>query len=527
MAPIPLPILPSRTSWNEFARWFAILTDPVAVAAAHSTYPATNPALGDGLAISPAAAAALFSAPLDGSPSPDFYPATIIDQRALTTLTLDTSVASGIATSAGGVTLPYTWRGYVLQGGTDADPEPPPPTGCLEPEYKCYSRLGRGDTYTPAIDQASPSLHDIDTGGFRTDSWLETGVGGGVATATIDPFGGVPLELGDSSTQNGVAFGIQFALKITGTLPGAFTLLWQLNGNQQAQLWGRRVGGLDEYEWRTTPVGATVVASPKVALAQNGWIVFGVLYEAFHLVCKVASADCDATPFGTLSANVARITDLDSLVSDTVEFSANGNSIDDMTFFAAATTVGWACALVGFVRTGIVLDGITVPANCLSFLGQTCLVPLTGTCMAFDPTRCIECYPTDRVIPLRVSCAGVSPEMTLTITAGGVHVLYDPIIGTPATLGPGGVAVDPTFRIDPSNCFPVQIVDTGAEVVVEDNPLALPVRAAAGGPTINPPPTPPPDPTPGPDPAPTPDADPTCAVPDPTASTNTDCNDPI
>ena len=526
----PLPIVQSRTSWDEFARWHAILTDPAAVAAAHSAYPATDPALGDGLAISPEAAAALFSAPLDGSPSPNFYPATIIDQRALTTLTLDTSVASGVATSTGGVTLPYTWRGWVLQGGSDATVPPVPPLVCLDPEYACYSRMGRGDTYTPAISQANPSLHDVDSGGFRTDSWIEIGAPAGVAAAVIDSFlGGNAIELGATGETIGAAVALQVAVKPQGTFTGTFAKIWNMTGNLQVELYGRRVGGVDEYEWRIS--AQTLTATTKTALAQDGWVVVSALFEYFHLSCEVASATCSGAPFGYNNQTIVKITDLQSLQSITQEFSGTtGNSIDGMNFAGQAAKVGWACALVAFRRTGLVLSEITIPASCLSNGGNDCVVTLVDTCMAFDPTRCIECYPTDRVIPLRVKCGGDSPEVTLTITAGGAHVLYDELVGIPAALGSGGVEVDPTFRIDPSNCFPVQIVDTGAEVVVEDTPLALPVRAAgaaAGRPSINPPPTPPPDPTPGPDPAPTPDADPTCAVPSPSASTNTDCNDPI
>lgn len=485
------PTPPSRTSWDEFARWYTILTDPAAVAQAYIDFPETNPAGGAGLEISPDAAAIQFSAPLNGSPSPNFYPATMLHWAApLLSLSTRTSDASGILTAAdsgggGPVTLPFTWRGVVLQGGIDPT-DPPPPPVCIElDEYFCYSRMGRGDTYTPAINQADSSLHDIDSGGFRTDSWIELGVGGGAATATIDfdP----DLELGDGTTSVGVALGIQFAIKPTTTFAASFELMWKLDGNFTVSLYARTNGGVNEYEWRIS--GTTVVATPKVDLAQNGWTVLGILVEVFHLSCEVASATCSGAPFGFNNETIVKITDLATLASGVQSFGASTtNSIDGMTFSSGSVDVGYACTVLGFTRTGIVLSEITVPANCLDFIGNVCTVPVEGTCVDFEPQRCIECFTDDRGIPPRVK-SGPSPTIIITPDPTEDRVIvFDDLLGVEATLAAvDGIPFEPTFRLSPDG-FPIQQDPDAPEVELTTNPLAIPVTLSDEGPPLDVPP---------------------------------------
>ncbi|KKK67390.1 hypothetical protein LCGC14_2954560, partial [marine sediment metagenome] len=171
---------------------------------------------------------------------------------------------------------------------------------------------------------------------------------------------------------------------------------------------------VNEFEWRGQG-GLTLTATPKAALAIGDWIVFGLLFEVFHMVCNVASADCTAAPFGTNTAQAIKLTDLGSLTTATGDMGGNGTTLVDMTFYSASTTIGWACAFLCYVRTGVVLDEITVPASCLSFLGQTCSFNFVGTCLEFDPTLCIECYPLDQQLPLRVKF-GPNPVLTITPT---------------------------------------------------------------------------------------------------------------
>ena len=365
-------------------------------------------------------------------------------------------------------------------------PTPPPiPPTCLSALYVCYSQMGDGSVYLPTVGAGSPSLNA--SGGYMDLSWIDLGVGGGESAVTIDPFDGTPLDLGAAGVEVGLGFGIQFAVNPVG-LSSSFTLLWQTNGNIAVQLYGREVAGVRSYEWRRS--GLTVMDATPKAVSEGDWDVLGLVFEAYHLVCNVASPDCDAAPFGTSNSTVVRFTDVQTRTQVTQQLGGStGNTLDDMTFHrGGAAQTGWACAVVAFRRTGLGIPDVDIPASCLLFLGQVCTVTPTDICLAFDPVVCQECYGMDTVSsPQRVRLPQPGETTTtVQLVASGEAPLTVDVFGVAISIGTSSTLfTPPAIRSSPQG-FAVPSDPAGLTFPESSDSTALPLRTGGGeGPAVN------------------------------------------
>lgn len=383
----------------------------------------------------------------------------------------------------------FTWTGFILRvGGTSAPVTGPLPdltSSCLEPDlYRCYNVMGDGDTYTPVIGGGDASLHPDGVGGYNGASWIDLGAGGGASAATIDPFDGVPLDLGAAGVEVGLGFGIQFAVNPVG-LPTSFTLLWQLNGNIQVQLYGREVAGVRSYEWRRS--GATVMDATPKTVSAGSWDVLGLVFEAYHLVCNVASADCGTDPFGTNNSTAIRYTDVQTGTQVVSQLGGStGNTLDDMTFHrGGAAQTGWACAVVAYRRTGLGIADVDIPATCLLFLGQVCTVTPVDACLAFNPFFCPACFQSDvRMSPPRV-IEGGTPALTVTLAEDSPPLTFDPDgIGEAVLFAAGARELTPPTVRSGAQGFPVTVDPAGLTFPASSDLTALPLRPGVG-PTVN------------------------------------------
>lgn len=429
-------------------------------------------------------AAALSITNFGGGGVPMTFPGVINNAFFWTSLYNISESVNGGTIDVNGHSVPWVWEGYICQSAFGGcilpDPAGITPPNCLDPtSFQCFSLMGEGTTYDPEISGGDVSLNT--SGGYRDRSYLRLGLGGGASTATIDVFGGTPLALGAAGSEVGIGFGIQFAVDPVG-MTGTFALLWEVSGNISAQLYGREVSGVREYEWRRA--GTTVItATPKV-VSEGKWDVLGLVLEVYHLVCNVASADCSASPFGTSNSTVMRFTDMQT--NETGIFQIGGSTgitLDDMTFHrsSGSTSTGWTCTYVAYRRSGIVVSEVTIPASCLSFLGQTCTVSPIDVCMTFTPRDCVECFGDDtKTSPPRIRPPQPGESTTIVqFIANGVKTIFDPI-GDAVVIGTEGEELTPDCIREDSNGLSLSHDENGPSFSVGTALACVPIKRGSG-----------------------------------------------